>query len=379
MAQQGRYGSLDAIRGLAALGVVLFHYNFVALGAAPFAAIMEPVYEAGHYLVDLFFVLSGYLLASIYAGNRNFPALVWRRIARLVPLHWATLVLVLGLRALMADAGIPRPDENGDAYHFVLNLLLLNSVGLQQGFSFNTPSWSISVEWVVNLALFALIACGVRRMLWPALALVVVSAGLLLQYRGHLSSAGMILGFLDATVLRGMVGFFMGTALASLLPIPRLPQGQGKLAWDAGFLIASGGMLAAMASEDFRAARGADFLLPMLLMPVMIASSLRGRIVPAVLSLPPLRILGEISYSIYLIHFPMLIVLILAKHYMGIDAAADSLAQLGIYLAMTLGLSCLSWRYFEVPMQSWLNQWPRPMQPPSALMADSGPSGEPRS
>lgn len=359
MAQQGRYGSLDAIRGLAALGVVLFHYKYVGPEAPPFAAILQPFYAGGHYLVDLFFVLSGYLLATIYAGNRDFPGLAWRRIARLAPLHWATLLLVLGLRVLMAEAGLPRPDENGDLHHFVLNVLLLNSVGLQHGFSFNSPSWSISVEWVVNLALFAIIACGVRRLLWPALAMALVGAGILLQYRGHLAGVGLVLGFLDAAVLRGITGFFMGVALASLLPIPPLSQGKGKLAWDACFLVAGGGLLAAMSSEAFRVVRGLDFLLPILLMPALIASSLRGRLVPAMLSLAPLRVLGQISYSVYLIHFPMLLALFLAKRHLDVIVPAGSLAQFGIFFALLLGLSYLSWRFFEVPMQAWLNRWPR--------------------
>lgn len=368
MQRHGRYGGLDAIRGLAAMGVVLFHYNFLTMGMAPFGTVLGPVYQAGHYLVDLFFVLSGYLLATVYADKRDFPALVWRRIARLVPLHWATLITMVGLRVLMSDAGLTLPDANGDAYHFVLNLLLLNQVGLQHGFSFNTPSWSISVEWITNLALFAAIACGVRRLLWPALALVAASIVLLLHYRGYLSSVGLILGFLDAALLRGMIGFFMGVALASLLPIPPIAGGHRRFLWDLVFIAAAAAILACMGSERFRTTRGLDFLLPVVMMPALIAASMRGRIAAVALSLAPLRFLGEISYSVYLIHFPMLVLLMLVSVWSGIPNQGQSPLQLAAFLVATLGASYLSWRFFEVPMQSWLNRCWRPAPSPGAAI-----------
>lgn len=368
MQRHGRYGGLDAIRGLAAIGVVLFHYNFLTMGTAPFGTVFGPVYQAGHYLVDLFFVLSGYLLATVYAGKRDFPALVWRRIARLVPLHWATLIAMVGLRVLMSDAGLTLPDTNGDAYHFVLNLLLLNQVGLQHGFSFNTPSWSISVEWITNLALFAAIACGVRRLLWLALALVAASTVLLLHYRGYLSSVGLILGFLDAALLRGMIGFFMGVALASLLPIPPITGGHRRFLWDLVFIAAVAAILACMGSERFRITRGLDFLLPVVMMPTLIAASVRGRIAAVVLSLAPLRFLGEISYSVYLIHFPMLVLLMLVGVWSGVPNQGQSPLQLAAFLLATLGASYLSWRFFEVPMQSWLNRcWRSAPDPAPAI------------
>jgi len=348
-----RYGSLDALRGLAALGVLLFHYNFTTGGIAPFHALLGAVYQSGHYLVDLFFVLSGYLLATVYAGRRDFAGLSWRRIARLVPLHWATLVLVLVLRLLMADVGLTLPDQNGDLHHFVLNVLLLDQIGLQRGFSFNTPSWSISVEWVVNLVLFALLAMGTKRLLWPALVLVALATVLLLSLRGQLASVGLLLGFLDAALLRGVVGFFMGVALASLFPMRG--EDPSKRAWDLVFLLAAVTLVFCMSSPVFRETQGLDFIYALVLMPALVVAGVRGPLVARLLAIRPLEFLGKISYSIYLVHFPMLLLLMLVTVWTGIRPSSNPILQMLIFVAATLGLSYLSWRYLEKPAQAWLN------------------------
>ncbi|HEX6241571.1 MAG TPA: acyltransferase, partial [Polyangiales bacterium] len=159
MESPDRYRSLDAIRGIAAFGVMIFHYAN-HFGTAPFLSMRQLgwVYRRGSILVDVFFVMSGYLLATIYAGRRDVGTLIWRRVARLVPLHWLMLGVVTLLQMpILRRHGVTFVYLNYDPYHFLLNLLLLHCSGLGNGFSFDGPAWSISVEWIVNLALFPLL------------------------------------------------------------------------------------------------------------------------------------------------------------------------------------------------------------------------------
>jgi peptidoglycan/LPS O-acetylase OafA/YrhL len=101
-----RIASLDALRGLAALGVVVYHYHMLApVGARPLEAGLSWLYGYGELAVPLFYMLSGYIFFAAYAeplgqrriGGRDF---FWLRASRLYPLHLLTLVVVAGLQAM---------------------------------------------------------------------------------------------------------------------------------------------------------------------------------------------------------------------------------------------------------------------------------------
>ena len=125
--------------------------------------LMAPFYRHGELLVDFFFVLSGFVLARAYWNDQRsatFANNVRERIARMYPLHFATLCAVAVMQWILVNrlASPPFVYLFNDTYDFALNLLLLNRTGLERGFSFNGPSWSISTEFVVNILFLAAIA-----------------------------------------------------------------------------------------------------------------------------------------------------------------------------------------------------------------------------
>jgi peptidoglycan/LPS O-acetylase OafA/YrhL len=370
-----RYRSLDAIRGLAALGVVLFHY-FNHFAAAPFIRPLLGVYQRGVIFVDLFFVMSGYLLATIYAGRRDFLVLMWRRIARLVPLHWLMLAVVTILQVwLVRRLGVAYVYQNNDAYHFLLNVVLLHCTGLSNGFSFDGPAWSISVEWIVNLLLFALLALGVRRIAWVAAAIALFATFVLWNLGKSLFAMGLYAGFLDALVARGMLGFFAGVALTGPLPLdhqPRDPDSRrGRIVghlWDVLVVLSVIALGNFMRSNKLAARPGVDFAVALVVIPAMVVGSVRGRWVPRILALPPLQWLGAISYSMYLVHFPVQAVFVLLYPPSNWLNYADPLV-FATFLAATLAASFLTYRFVETPAQALLQRVtlrPRRAAPASA-------------
>lgn len=357
-----RYSSLDAIRGVAALGVVLFHYRN-HFGAAPFTSVLLGVYQRGIILVDLFFVMSGYLLATIYAGRRDFVGLTWRRIARLVPLHWLMLALVTILQhQLLRRIGTHYIYQNNDGYHFLLNLVLLQCVGLSNGFSFDGPAWSISVEWVVNLMLFGLLALGIRRIAWVAAALALVAFMLMWDHAKSLLAVGLYRGYLDVLLLRGVLGFFLGVALTGPFPLRReVTEGAGSrweplaaLLWDGVVLVSVAALAAFMHADVSVALRpGVDFAVGLVVIPALIVGSMRGRFTPRLLALAPFRWLGAISYSMYLVHFPMqALFVLLFPPTRWLNYAHPGV--LAAFLTATMLASYLTWRFVELPAQSLL-------------------------
>jgi peptidoglycan/LPS O-acetylase OafA/YrhL len=198
-----RLARLDGLRGLAAAGVLLYHLaNWpglpVTLGWSA-----GWVFRSGWTLVDLFFVLSGYVLAHVYGapGALRAPGAMtafWgARIARLWPLHLFTL----GLFALFAWGG------GNSLPHLVAHAFMLQGLDPATARSFNSASWSLTIE-MLCYGVFCLGAwLGDRPLMWVTV-LAVVGCGWWLAVLGHPGGP-----WFGETLPRGMFGFFMGQLL----------------------------------------------------------------------------------------------------------------------------------------------------------------------
>jgi hypothetical protein len=168
---KGRLVGLDALRGIAALVVVVICHPGYVVGPMyprPFYEWAEPIFSRAETAVDLFFVISGFVFMHVYSGRettgRQFAL---ARFARLYPLHIVTLIATM----LIFSFGMPRylVNSQSDAYHLLLNVFMLQGTGLETGYSFNSPAWSISVE-VICYAIFWF-ALRSRHFTWIAAAL----------------------------------------------------------------------------------------------------------------------------------------------------------------------------------------------------------------
>lgn len=111
----------------------------------------------GYLGVDLFFILSGFVLAHVYGpqfedNKYSHSAFLWARFSRVYPLHFATLFMMLGLFAIavLTDADF---DKNAfSVSHLPFHLTLTQAWGFVDADSWNFPSWSISSEWFAYLS-----------------------------------------------------------------------------------------------------------------------------------------------------------------------------------------------------------------------------------
>lgn len=351
MSQGGRLPGLDALRGMAALGVLFWHYGG-HFGATPLAGLFHPFYTAGLYLVDVFFVLSGFLLGHLYVDAGVWKSFLFKRVTRLFPLHWTTLLVVAGLQlAHQALVGHSFVYANNDGFHFLLNLGLLQHSGLQAGFSFNGPGWSISVEWLVNLLFLALLALP-RAHHAAAFGLAGAALIALVLGQGHLIGQGLLWGSIDAGLLRGVFGFFIGVGVARLFPsrAPVPSTGGWFRPWDGVGVVATLVLLGFMGSPTAQATPLVDFAVIGLAIPLLVIACSRGPALAAACRWRPLVWLGDVSFSVYLWHFPLQILFALA-HAAGWIPSYDSVAVLAGFLALSYLLGHLSWRHFERPVQ----------------------------
>lgn len=169
-----RLPALDGLRALAALWVVTFH-------ATAFTGFAPPVIRHGYLGVDLFFILSGFVLAHVYApvfardGLSFYARYLCRRVARL----WPVWLVVLALFALKAEIGRLSGLGGGglriadDPGLWALYALLMQSWGWADAERINPPGWSLSYEWAASLLLPGALAVAVRlRSATACLALV---------------------------------------------------------------------------------------------------------------------------------------------------------------------------------------------------------------
>lgn len=174
----GELASLTGLRGLAALAVVGFHYRI-------------PGFGHGDYAVDLFFVLSGYVLAHVYRDDFSLGSFFLSRFARTLPTHLVALI-IFSLGALAVG------HHNWRAV--ALNLVLVVPE--------NPPTWSLTIEWIAYLA-FPLI---VRRHPPPVLLFIL---GISLGLAGMLSKDNNLSLNLP-NLVRGLGWFTAGLALYRL-------------------------------------------------------------------------------------------------------------------------------------------------------------------
>lgn len=220
--------AVNGWRGPGAIAIALAH-----LGTATDALPVRYVWPVA-LLVDLFFVLSGFVIAQAYSTKlskaSNIPEYVIRRFGRIWPVQAVTLAILVGyetLKALLEASGhghFSSPGFSRDGLSLVeaipTNLLLVQSLGLHDRETWNFPSWSLSVEFAtyVAFALFCLMAPIWRRAL--SVATIVASVAILVLVAPY----GMRSTF-DYGIFRCLAGFFAGTLcyeVAARWPMPRV-------------------------------------------------------------------------------------------------------------------------------------------------------------
>ncbi len=334
-----RFVALDALRGVAALIVFGVHYHFEFWPHA--GGIIST--SSSYLAVDFFILLSGFVLAHAFFERPgfDFPAFLRKRVFRMWPLHLVTLA---GIVVIMLLAG-----ETVHLDGLLLNIMLLHNVGIGdiQTSSFNYPSWSLSVELVANLVVAAIIL-AVPNKFWNGVILAglsVISGAILFISVNSLSSfEDNLFGILNTGLLRGFVAFPMGILAYRLFAANRhrLEKAAGKQA-----MLAAGLLAVFVMSFYYPGSGRSDFVYLLLYPALVICIAAPGEFWLRVLS--PLRILGELSFSLYLVH----VLVLKALQLMGWHPA-HYLSGLAASLGTALLVAAAAHFYIERPAYRWL-------------------------
>ncbi|WP_294326503.1 acyltransferase [uncultured Sphingomonas sp.] len=336
--------ALTGARGLAAWWVVLFHLRGSMAEMHP---AIESAIAKGYLAVDFFFLLSGFVIWLSWGrrfGEGGLPVagrFLWKRMARIWPLHLFVLGCAVALAIVLAATG-----RNIDRFPFAelpLHIVLLQSWGFTDPLKWNDPAWSISAESAAYL-LFPLLAMAVDWRRVPSVVLVAFVALLLFGLLPLCGQDGLGSELQRFAVARCVIQFAAGTAIGALW---LRWQGRDIVAVSAGILAL--GLAAAWGTKLLSEAHSLPAALACLLLAAGITSNRRGN----PLEWWPIYRLGEISYATYLGHFLLWFVfkLVLVE-----DATDAPLWVLALYVVAVIASSEVLYRGVERPAQNWLNR-----------------------
>jgi peptidoglycan/LPS O-acetylase OafA/YrhL len=339
---------IEILRFLCAFGVLIWHYqHFFFVGewnpivgqairhTLPLYRYLSFFYNNGSLAVPVFWVISGFIFYWHYAESIQSRAVIFsdflvRRFSRLYPLHFATLIFVAAAQYVyyMAHRTTFIYVWNKPIW-FVSHLLFASNWFARQPESFNGPIWSVSIEMLIYLFFFC-VARTFRPNAWLAACIAAIFA--------------VCFNFLNTFMNQeafacGMYFFAGGVA-------------QRLIARRAAFLVSICITLASALSMWIFGENAASLLLlatgGVVIFAKLGETGLR-------VAFRPLAFLGNATYSSYLLHFPLqlMIVTVVDAIRWKRDIFYKPVLFVG-YLALVIGLSLVVHRYFEMPAQGAL-------------------------
>lgn len=288
-----RFDVLDALRGICAIMVVLYHFSSNGYIAR------LPVVQNGWLFVDYFFVLSGFVITHSYAsrlggGEIGIGRFMGLRLARIYPLHIFVLLGFVALELLLVLGGdflarfVSRAPFSGSRGFepLIQNLFLFQSFGIGKGEGWNGPAWSIAAELWTYLLFAAVFVLGRNRAVVMSGVLAAAALLALLSYAPtlHVTTNGGI--------LRCIFGFGLG--VLTYHAFRRFGTPGGSVQEIAAVAITV--LFVSLASEAW------TFLAPIVFAGMIFVLASQSGVVSHMLHGRVLQFLGMTSYSIYMIH-----------------------------------------------------------------------------
>jgi peptidoglycan/LPS O-acetylase OafA/YrhL len=314
-----RTGEIKALSGLrifAAVWVVLFHFREPLGQVAPwFLDTFAPVLNCGAQGVDLFFILSGFVLAWTYLdrmgetwSTRATLRFLWLRLARVWPVYIVTMHLAAAFVIFTLHVGHVPPEStaelNAISYVRQLTLVQLWFEPFFDGTSWDGPAWSISAEWLAYL-LFGVLAMVIfrvarvtraRNLMWLAFIATLPPIMLLLA-TGFFYTPW---SWLPRIVFQFTAGALACAAVRKLRLSDRGRRNAGLLSLLIAAVIIGG--IFWLYFNPVAKISDSSGLVDVLFVPLVATLAVGAGSLPALMSIRPLVYLGHISFSLYMVH-----------------------------------------------------------------------------
>ncbi|ESQ83588.1 hypothetical protein AEAC466_13005 [Asticcacaulis sp. AC466] len=338
--------ALTGLRGVAALYVVFFHAN----GLVAFPSLIKPFIRHGYMAVDLFFILSGFVMAITYAdwfrdgfSLKNFKQFLLVRLARIYPLYiLMTLITAVAITTVLSDT-YRFDDDVLRALPF--NITMTHVWGL--AYSIVPPSWSISTEW----AAYLLFPFSIMLAMWmprryalmgTAVAFAVLTSVAfgpfwMTHTHHHAGQLDVVHSYAPGTLLRCLASFYIGLVAFRFKDL--IPARASGL-----FLLIALVLLCYKATDLWLIAAFAGLIMSLSHDEGLVARLLQSRIT---------YWLGVISFALYLVHDLIQKIILKSLPAWGLAGNISRLNWALISIALSIGIAAVTHYYYEKPSRIW--------------------------
>jgi peptidoglycan/LPS O-acetylase OafA/YrhL len=341
---------LELLRFVAAFAVLIWHYQHFAYVAdkpvdlvrdrLPLYGLLRPFYEAGQYGVWVFWCVSGFIFFWKYRDaifDRSVSGWTFFvfRLSRLYPLQIVTLIIVAILQSVYFRLhGYFFVYQNNDIQHFLLQIVMASGWGLEQGDSFDGPIWSISVEVLVYVVFFLMLRFVTKSVLLNLVIILVC-----------LNVSGQVFSCL---------AFFYAGGLAAIARRALASSTSGGVIDGVGWsLVVAIPILTWSFRSQFHVI---DWVLLLTYTPILLFC-LSCKIDVPVSVQRLLEAAGNMTYSSYLVHFPVQLLVALGFALCANPIPFYEAWFFVMFVTSTLLISYLTYRYFEAPAQTLLRHY----------------------
>ena len=327
---QNHIDGIDALRGLAATSVLIFHFELIGFGPEN----SPNWFTAAQMGVELFFIISGFVILLTLERSPSVTEFAVARFARLYPAYWLSVLVTAFYVLWVGKYGVTE--------------VLVNATMLQTFFgvtNITNPYWSLALELTFYVGMMGLAKLGLLRQLdWLCIVWLVAMAGVRL--------AGLIQPAQDPLLWVLFMPQFGAFFVAGMM-LYRFQSGRGT--WLTGLALALAVLHALFGRDDWAHFSPALYSGVMLFCVALVWVAASGRMA-RIFTWPPLLALGHWSYSLYLLHCTVANLCVLAVVALGVPRLWSIAAALPISLAA----AALSRRFVELPAQRWIKRKLRP-------------------
>lgn len=369
----GEIRALSGLRIVAALWVVLFHFRpLLQMASPPLYDSLKPILDCGAQGVDLFFILSGFVLTWNYLdrmgdswSTKATLHFLWLRLARVWPLYLVTLHLAALWIIFTLNVGDFPSTEAGTltATSYIRQLVMVQ-LWFQpffDGSSWDGPAWSISAEWLAYL-LFGLLVLAVfrieratraRGLLLLAVAASLPPVLLLMASGGQFYTPW---SWLPRIVLQFTAGALACAAVRKLRPTDRVRRGAGFAS--VVLIAAIVGALYWFNAHPIPTIRDDFGLVDVAFMPLVVALAIGTGTLPALLSTRLLVYGGQVSFGLYMVHelVHTAWLWIMAQYQITMVPSLNAKLVFVGLIAVAVVLAILLFHIVEEPARMWMRR-----------------------
>jgi peptidoglycan/LPS O-acetylase OafA/YrhL len=380
----GEIRALSGLRIVAALWVVLFHFRpLLQMASPPLYDSLKPILDCGAQGVDLFFILSGFVLTWNYLdrmgdtwSTKATMHFLWLRLARVWPLYLVTMHLALLWIIFTLNVGdFPSPEAGALTATSYLRQVVMVQLWFQPFFdnsSLDGPAWSISAEWLAYLlfGLMVLVVFRIDRASRARALLVLAFVASLPPVLLLVASGGQFYtpwSWLPRIVLQFTAGALACAAVRKLRPTDRARRTAGYASM--GLIAVIIGALYWFDGHPIPTIRDDFGLVDVLFMPLVVALAIGAGTLPALLSTRLLVYGGQVSFGLYMVHelVHTAWLWIMAQYRIDMSPSISTKLIFVGLIVVTIVLAILLFHFVEEPARMWMRRMVGERKPPVDL------------